>query len=104
MPFHTSIAAAKGAIEGFSRSLAAEVAPGIRVNVIAPSLTNTPLAASLINADAKLKAATERHPLKQIGSSADIASMAKFLLSNESTFITGQVIKIDGGIGSIKLL
>ena len=102
MPYHTSVAAAKGAIEGITRSLAAEWAPKIRVNCIAPSLTDTPLAAKLIDTDARRQASADRHPLKKIGDSAHVAAMACFLLSEEASFITGQVIKIDGGISSIK--
>ena len=102
MPYHASIASAKGAIEGLTRSLAAEFAPGIRVNCIAPSITNTPLAERLLNNEAKLKASEDRHPLKRIGSAEEIAELAAFLLSDKSGFITGQIIKADGGISSIK--
>ena len=102
MPYHASIAAAKGAIEGLTRSLAAEFAPGIRVNCIAPSITNTPLAEKLLNNEAKLKASEDRHPLKRIGSAEEIAELAAFLLSDKSGFVTGQIIKVDGGISSIK--
>lgn len=102
MPYHASIASAKGAIEGLTRSLAAEFAPGIRVNCIAPSITNTPLAEKLLNNEAKLKASEDRHPLKRIGSSEEIAELAAFLLSDKSGFVTGQIIKVDGGISSIK--
>lgn len=100
MAFHSSIASAKGAVEGLTKSLAAEFAPKIRVNAIAPSLTRTPLAEKLINVDTKLNAATERHPLKKIGTVNDIAQAAEFLLQNE--WMTGQIIHVDGGIGSIK--
>jgi len=102
MPYHASIAAAKGAIEGLTRSLAAEFAPGIRVNCIAPSITHTPLTEKLLNNETKLKASEDRHPLKRIGSAAEIAELAAFLLSDKSGFITGQIIKVDGGISSIK--
>ena len=102
MPYHASIASAKGAIEGLTRSLAAEFAPGIRVNCIAPSITNTPLAEKLLNNEAKLKASEDRHPLKRIGSAEEIAELAAFLLSDKSGFVTGQIIKVDGGISSIK--
>ncbi|HEU4497324.1 MAG TPA: SDR family oxidoreductase, partial [Flavobacterium sp.] len=81
MPFHTSVAASKGAIEGFARALAAEYAPKIRVNVIAPSLTDTPLAEKLLNNDAKREKSAERHPLKRVGRPEDIAAMVQFLLS-----------------------
>lgn len=102
MPFHASIAAAKGAVEGFGRSIAAELAPKIRVNVIAPSLTNTPLAEKLLNSEAKLTAAAARHPLNKIGTPNDIANLAAFLLSDKSSWITGQILKVDGGISAIK--
>ncbi|MDQ7816463.1 MAG: SDR family oxidoreductase [Melioribacteraceae bacterium] len=102
MQYHASIASAKGAVEGLTRTLAAEFAPSIRVNCIAPSITYTPLAEKLLNSEQKLKASEERHPLKRIGNSAEIAGLAYFLLSDRSAFITGQIIKVDGGISSIK--
>ena len=101
MPFHTSIAAAKGAIEGFARALAAEYAPKIRCNVIAPSLVNTPLAARLLNNDRKIEMMAERHPLKRVGTAGDIAQMAAFLLEERSSWISGQVLNIDGGLSSL---
>ena len=101
MPFHTSISAAKGAIEGLTRSLAAEFAPKIRVNCIAPSLTDTPLANRLIENEIKLKSAEDRHPLKKIGNPDDFASMVHWLISENAKFMTGQVITIDGGIGTL---
>lgn len=104
MQYHASIASAKGAVEGLARSLAAEFAPSIRVNCIAPSITNTPLADKLLNNDTKLKASEDRHPLKRIGNANEIAELASFLLSENSGFITGQIIKADGGISSIKTL
>jgi NAD(P)-dependent dehydrogenase (short-subunit alcohol dehydrogenase family) len=102
MGFHASIAAAKGAIEGLTRSLAAEFAPSIRVNCIAPSLTRTPLAERLTNTQEKIDASAARHPLKRIGTPEDIAEAAAFLLSEGSSWITGQVIHIDGGIGDLR--
>ena len=102
MPFHASIAVSKGAIEGLTRSLAAEWAPKIRVNCIAPSLTQTPLASRLLDTDAKRAASEERHPLKKYGNSEHIAAMACFLLSEQADFMTGQIIKMDGGISAIK--
>lgn len=102
MPFHASVAASKGAIEGLTRSLAAEYAPKLRVNTIAPSLTNTPLANKFLNNEIKLEKANERHPLKYIGSADDIANTARFLLSDESKWMTGQIIHLDGGIGDLK--
>jgi NAD(P)-dependent dehydrogenase (short-subunit alcohol dehydrogenase family) len=102
MTYHASIAAAKGAIEGLTRSLAAEFAPSIRVNCIAPSITNTPLAEKLLNNETKIKASEDRHPLKQMGNAEEIGELVVFLLSDKSGFITGQIIKVDGGISSIK--
>jgi NAD(P)-dependent dehydrogenase (short-subunit alcohol dehydrogenase family) len=103
MPFHASIAAAKGAVEGLVRSLAAELAPGIRVNAIAPSLTDTPLAGTLLNSDAKRDAAAERHPLKRVGDPSETARAVTYLLSPDSSFMTGQVLALDGGMSSVKL-
>lgn len=104
MPYHASIASAKGAVEGLTRTLAAEFASNIRVNCIAPSITNTPLAEKLLNNETKVKASEDRHPLKRIGSSEEIAHTVEFLLSDKSGFITGQIIKSDGGISSVKII
>ncbi len=101
-PFHAQVAASKGAIEGLTRALSAELAPSIRVNAIAPSITHTPLADKLLNSDKKIEANAERHPLKRIGKSEDIASAAAFLLTDESSWITGQILQVDGGISVIK--
>lgn len=101
MAFHASIAAAKGAVEGLTRSLAAEWAPLVRVNAIAPSLTATPLAERLLSSEDKQKAAADRHPLKRYGSAEEIASMAAFLLSPAAAFMTGQVIGMDGGLSAV---
>ncbi len=103
MPFHTSVSAAKGAIEGFAKSLAAEYAPNLRVNVIAPSLVDTPLAKRLLSNDRKRELMSERHPLKRIGVVSDIANIAVFLLSDQSTWITGQTIGVDGGLSTLNL-
>ena len=103
MPFHASIAAAKGAVEGLGRSLAAELAPGIRVNLVAPSLTDTPLAEGLLNSDAKREASAKRHPLNRIGDPADVARMVAFLLSDTASFITGQTLRPDGGLSKVRL-
>jgi NAD(P)-dependent dehydrogenase (short-subunit alcohol dehydrogenase family) len=100
--FHTQVAVSKGAIEGLTRSLAAEFAPAIRVNCIAPSLTDTPLAERLLSSDQKREANAERHPLKRIGTSEDIANAAAYLLSDDSSWVTSQILKIDGGMSSIK--
>ena len=102
MPFHSSVATAKGALEGLARSLAAELAPKIRFNVIAPSLVDTRLAEKFLNNETKKSNAASRHPLQRIGNPMEIAQMAKFLISDESSWMTAQTITIDGGIGSIK--
>jgi len=98
MAYHTSVAAAKGAVEGMARSLAAELAPFVRVNCIAPSLTKTPLSQSLMRSKDSIK---EKHPLKRLGKPEDIAAMAAFLLTEESSWITGQVIGVDGGLSTL---
>ena len=102
MPFHASVAAAKGALEGLTRSLAAEYAPKFRVNCIAPSLTDTPLAVKFLNNEAKVEKAEERHPLKKVGTAKNIAQMTAFLLGEESQWMTGQILHVDGGIGDLK--
>ena len=101
--FHTQVATSKGAIEGLTKALSAELAPSIRVNCIAPSLTNTPLAAGLLNTEQKLEANALRHPLKRVGSVEDISEMACFLLSEKSGWITGQIMHVDGGMSVIKM-
>lgn len=102
MPMHASIAAAKGAIEGLTRSLAAEWAPLIRVNAIAPSLTDTPLAGLLLNSDLKKEGAAKRHPLQQVGRAEDMAALVVHLLSGSARFMTGQVFHVDGGLSSVR--
>ncbi|BBO68948.1 oxidoreductase [Desulfosarcina alkanivorans] len=102
MPFHASIASAKGALEGLTRSLAAEFAPRIRVNAVAPSLTDTPLAGTLLSDEGRRSAAAERHPLKRFGKARDAAAAATFLLEESAAWITGQVIAVDGGMGSVR--
>lgn len=103
MGFHSSIAVAKAGVEGLGRSLAAEFASAnIRVNVIAPSLTDTPLAANLLNTPEKIEAASKRNPLQRIGNAADMAEITAFLLSEKSGWMTGQVLHIDGGMSRIR--
>lgn len=102
MPFHSSVAASKGAIEGLTRSLAAEFAPKIRVNAIAPSLVNTPLASKFLNNEAKMDKANERHPLGRVGTAKEIAQATTFLLGEQSSWMTGRVLQLDGGIGNLK--
>jgi len=103
MSFHSSVATSKGAIEGLAKALAAEFSPKIRVNVVAPSLTNTPLAEKLINTSDKLEASHNRHPLKRIGQADDIANSVEFLLSENASWITGQIFHVDGGLSSLKV-
>lgn len=104
MPFHASISASKSAVEGLMKSLAAELsAQKIRVNAIAPSLTDTNLAATLLSTPEKREASGKRHPLQRLGTADEIAKMVEFLLSENSSWITGQIIGIDGGMSKIKL-
>jgi len=99
--FHSLVGSSKGALEGLVKSLAAELAPKFRVNAIAPSIVNSPLAATLLNTEDKIKANDDRHPLKRIGTAKDIANMTSFLLSDNSSWITGQVFHVDGGKSTI---
>ena len=102
MPFHSSVSSSKGAIEGLTRSLAAEFAPKIRVNAIAPSILDTPLAEKFLNSETKLENSRNRHPMKEIGSPKDISEVVKFLLEDNSKWMTGQIIPFDGGMSSVK--
>lgn len=99
--FHSQVAMVKGALEGLTKALAAEYAPTIRFNAIAPSLTDTPLAAKFLNTEKKREANAARNPMKKIGEANDIANMAAFLLSEQTTWITGQVLAVDGGMSTI---
>lgn len=101
--FHSLVASSKGAVEGFTKALAAELAPKVRVNCIAPSITDTPLAAALLSTDEKKEANAQRHPLKKIGKPEDLANLASFLLSEKSSWITGQILHADGGMSSLKV-
>lgn len=99
--FHSLVSTSKGAIEGLGKALAAEFAPTIRVNVIAPSLTDTPLAAKLLSTDEKKEFHKKNNPLKEIGSPEDIAELANFLITEKSSWITGQILHIDGGSSTL---
>ncbi len=101
-PFHALIGSSKGAIEGVTKSLAAEYAPTIRFNAIAPSITATKLTAQFINSPEKRAIQDSKHPMKRIGETEDVAQLASFLLSNKSAWMTGQIIPMDGGISAIK--
>ena len=100
--FHSKVSASKGAIEGLTRAMAAEFAPKIRVNAVAPSLTDTPMAGKLLSTPEKVEAQSKLNPMKRVGKAFDIASTAAFLLSSESSWITGQILHVDGGFSSIK--
>ena len=102
LPFHASISMAKGAIEGLTKALAAEFAPSIRVNCVAPSLVNTPMGEKFINTPDKMELMKKRNPLQIVGNPIDVANAIVFLLSEESAWVTGQVIAIDGGMSKIK--
>jgi NAD(P)-dependent dehydrogenase (short-subunit alcohol dehydrogenase family) len=101
-PNHAAVAAAKGAVEGFARALAAEWAPRVRVNAVAPSLTRTPLAAGLTGNAAMAQAIAQLHPMQRLGEPEDAAALASFLLSPEAGWITGQVFGVDGGRSSLR--
>ncbi|MGZ0016960.1 SDR family NAD(P)-dependent oxidoreductase [Yeosuana sp. AK3] len=103
MPFHASIATAKSGIEGLVKSLGAELAPTIRINAIAPTVTNTDLASKLLRNEKMVEAITERHPLKKFLNPVEVASMADFLLSEKSASISGQVFEMDCGIVTFKI-
>lgn len=102
-PYHALVSSSKGAVEGLTRALAAELAPALRVNCIAPSVTDTPLASFLVNTPEKKQASEQRHPLKKIGTPEEVASLAAYLLSENAGFITGQIIHANGGIGSLRV-
>ena len=103
MPFHSSVAASKGAIEGLTKSLAAEFAPHIRVNAIAPSITDTPLAAGILRNEQAREKLANRHPLKRILNASDIADMASFLIGDKASAITGQIFNVDAGLSTLKI-
>ncbi len=103
MPFHASIATAKSAVEGLTKSVAAELAPNIRVNAIAPTITETDLAAKLLRNERMIENTIQRHPLKKFLAPNEVASMAGYLISEESKSISGQIFKLDCGIVSLKV-
>lgn len=102
MGFHSSVAASKGALEGLTKSLAAELAPKVRVNCIAPSVTDTPLASRLLSSEEKKEASGKRHALNRVGTPKDIANAAIFLLTEKSSWITGQILGVDGGMSTLR--
>ena len=103
MPFHASVAAAKSAVEGLTKSLGAELAPTIRVNAIAPTVTNTDLASKLLRNDRMIENITERHPLKKYLQPKEVADLATFLISDKAASISGQIFELDCGIVSFKI-
>lgn len=103
MPFHASIAAAKSGVEGLVKSLGAELAPTIRVNAIAPTITDTQLASKLLRNEKMIENITERHPLKKFLNPKEVAEMAEFLISDKAASLSGQIFEMDCGIVSFKI-
>ncbi|MEN8777037.1 MAG: SDR family oxidoreductase [Polaribacter sp.] len=103
MPFHASVAAAKSGVEGITKSLGAELAPTIRVNAIAPTVTNTDLAAKLLRNERMIENITERHPLKKFLKPQEVADLATFLISEKANSISGQIFELDCGIVNFKI-
>lgn len=104
MPYHASIAASKGAIEGLCRSLAAEWAPKVRINAIAPSITDTPMADRLLGSPEKRENSQKRHPLNRISGPEELAGLAAFLLGSDAAGLSGQILHPDNGMGNLRLL
>jgi NAD(P)-dependent dehydrogenase (short-subunit alcohol dehydrogenase family) len=100
MKYHASIASAKGALEGLVRSLAAEWAPSVTVNALAPTLTETPLASDLLDSETRREQALERHPTKEINDSEDVGRLAASILAGELN-VTGQIFPVDGGLSAV---
>jgi len=103
MPFHSSISMCKSSIEALARSLAAEWAPKVRVNCVAPSLVNTKLSERFFRNEKQQEQMNSRHPLNKTGNPEDISNAIEFLLSKKSSWVTGQILNIDGGISSLKI-
>lgn len=103
MPFHASVAASKAAVEGLVKSIGAELAPTVRVNAIAPTVTDTELASKLLRNEKMINNITERHPLKKFLNPTEVAEMASFLLSDHAAAISGQIFEMDCGIVSFKI-
>ncbi len=103
MPFHASVSTAKSAVEGLMKSVAADLAPKVRVNAIAPTITQTDLAAKLLRNERMIENTIQRHPLKKFLDPSEVAAMAEYLISNGSTSVSGQVFKLDCGIVSLKI-
>jgi 3-oxoacyl-[acyl-carrier protein] reductase len=103
MPFHASVAAAKSGVEGLTKSLGAELAPAIRVNAIAPTVTDTDLASKLLRNEKMIESITERHPLKKLLQPNEVADLASFLISDKALSISGQIFELDCGIVSFKI-
>lgn len=103
MPFHASVAAAKSGLEGITKSLGAELAPTIRVNAIAPTVTNTDLAAKLLRNERMIENITDRHPLKKFLKPQEVADLATFLISEKANSISGQIFELDCGIVNFKI-
>lgn len=103
MPFHSSVSVAKGGVEGLSKTLAAEFAPKVRVNCIAPTLTKTDLASRILRNERIEENIANKHPLKRICDAGDISSMATFLISEKAKNITGQILRVDAGMSTLKI-
>ena len=102
MPYHASVSVAKSGIDGLVKTLGSELAPKVRINAIAPTITNTELASKILRNDKVIENMVERHPLKKILSSNEVAKMASFLISEDASSISGQIFNMDAGIVSFK--
>ena len=103
MPFHSSISTAKAGIEGLTKSLAAEFAPKVRVNCIAPTLTKTDLAKGILRNERIEENISEKHPLKKICEASDVSGMVNFLVSRDAKMVTGQIMRVDSGMSTLKI-